>query len=90
MHLWLRFSPEASRFLVREQIIDSPERLRVLTKKNVNDICNVMRKPGIKNADGMPDRGRQISFIAQEILMLAVFLLHHWWKSTFDWEVRGL
>ena len=51
MYLWLGFSPEAARLLVREQGLDSPERLRVLTNKNVNDICNVVRKPGSKNAN---------------------------------------
>ena len=56
MYLWLRFSSEAARLLVREQGLDSPEMLRVITDKNVNDICNVMRKPGSKNANGMPDR----------------------------------
>ena len=42
MYLWLEFSPK---------------RLRVFTNKNVDDICNVMRKPGVKNADGTPDTG---------------------------------
>ena len=45
--------------------LDSPERLRV-TNKNVDDICNVLRKPGGKNADEMCHRGQQVSVIAQE------------------------
>ena len=44
MYLWLGFSSDAVRLLIREQGLHSPERLRVLTDKNVNDICNVMRK----------------------------------------------
>ena len=76
--------------LVREQGLDSPERLRALTDKNVNDICNVVRKPGSKNADGTPNRGQQVSVIAQENLKLAVFMFHHWWSCTFDWEVMGV
>ena len=60
MYLRLRFSPEAARLLVREQRLDSPERLRDLTNKNVDDICNVMRKPGSKNANGMLDRRQQV------------------------------
>ena len=64
--------------LVREQGLNSPDRLRVLTDKNVDDICNVVRKPGSKNADGTPDRGQQVSVIAQENLKLAAFLFLHW------------
>ena len=56
MNLWLTFSLEASRLLLRKQGLDCPKRLRVLTYKNVNDICNAMRMPGSKKADGTPDR----------------------------------
>ena len=49
---------------VREQGLDSPKRLNVLTNKNVNGICNVMRKPGGKNAIGMHNKVQQISVIA--------------------------
>ena len=90
MYLWLGFSPETARLLLREQGLDNPEKLRVLTDKNVDDICNVMRKTGSKNANGTPDRGQQVSVIAQENLKLAVFLFHHWWRCTFDWEVMGV
>ena len=38
----------------------------------------------------MPDRGQQISVIAQENLKLATFLFHHLWRCTFDWEVTGV
>ena len=47
----LRLSPKAARLLVREPRLDSSERLRVLIDKNVNDICNVVRKPGSKKAN---------------------------------------
>ena len=73
--------------LVREKRLDSPDRLRVLTKKNVDDICNVMRKPGGKNADGTPNRGQQVLIIAQENLKLAAILFHHRWRCTIDWEI---
>ena len=46
-----------------------------------------MRKPGGKNADGMPDRGQQVSMIAQDNLKLSAFLFHHRWTNTFDWTV---
>ena len=77
MYIWLGFSPKAAKLLVRGQGLDSLERLRVLTDKNVDDICNVVRKPGGKNANRMPNRGQQVSVIAQENLNLAVFLFHH-------------
>ena len=77
MYIQLGFTPKAAKLLIREQGLDSPERLQVLTDKNVDDICNVMRKPGGKNANGMPDRGQQVSIIAQKNLKLAVFLFHH-------------
>ena len=51
VYLQLGFSPEAAKLLVREQGLDSPERLRVLMDKNVDDICNIMRMPGGKNAN---------------------------------------
>ena len=84
------FSPKTTKLLVRDQGLDSPDRLRVLTDKNVNDICNVMRKPGSKNANGMPDRGQQVSVIDQENPKLAVFLFHHKWRCTLDWETTGV
>ena len=34
--------------------------------------------------------GQQVSVIAQENLKLAVFLSHHRWRCTFDWEVTGV
>ena len=66
IYFWLRFSSEAASLLVREHRLESPESLKVLTDENVDDICNVMRRPGGKNADDMHDRGQQISVIVQE------------------------
>ena len=51
-------SPKAARSLVREQGLDSPDWLIVLIDKNVDSVCNFIRKAGGKNADGMPDRGQ--------------------------------
>ena len=56
-YIWLGFRPKASKFLVREQGIDSTDRLRVLTNKNANE-----------NADGVPDKGQHVSVIAKEHL----------------------
>ena len=90
MYIWLGFSSDAAKLLIRDQGINSPERLRVLTDKNVFDNCNVVRKPGSKNANGMIDRGQQASVIAQENLKLAVFLFHHRWGCIIDWKVMGV
>ena len=49
-----------------------------------------MRKPGSKNADGTPNRGKQVSVIAYKNLKLAAFLFHHRCRCTFDWEVTGV
>ena len=38
----------------------------------------------------MPDRGQQVSVIAQENLKLAAFLFHHRWRYTFDWDIKGV
>ena len=73
--------------LIREQGLDCPERLRVLMNNNIDDNCNVMRKSGGKNDIGMPDRGQQVSAIAQKNLKLSVFLFHHRWRCTFNWDV---
>ena len=77
VYIWLGFSPEAAKLLIREQGLVSSESLRVFTSKNLHDICNVMKKPGGKNAEEMPNRGQQVSVMAQENLKLATFLFHH-------------
>ena len=33
------------------------------------------------------NREQQVSVVAHENLMLAIFLFHHQWRCTFDWEV---
>ena len=75
---------------IREQGLDSPDRMRFLTDKNVDDICNVVRKPGGKNADGMLDRDQQVTVIVQENLKLAAILFHYRWRCTIDWEITGV
>ena len=90
MYIWLGFSPKAAKLLIREQGQDNPNRLRVLTDKNVDDICNVVRKPGGKNANGTLGRRQQVSVIAQGSLKVAAFLFHHRWRCTFDWEIMGV
>ena len=93
MALWLQdtylrlgFSPKTARLLVREQRLVSPERQRVLT----DNIYNLVRKPGSKNANRMPKRGQQVLVIAQENLKLAAFIFFHRWRCTIDWEVMGV
>ena len=86
----LGLSLNAAKLLIREQGLDSSEQLRVLINKNVDDICNVVRKPGNKNADGTPNRGQQVAVIAQENLTLAIFVFHHRWRCTLDLEVTGV
>ena len=86
IYIWLGFSPKAAKLLVSKQGLDRHDRPRVLTDKSFDDICNVVRKPGGKNADGTPNRGQQVSMIAQENLKLAIFLFHHRWRCTLDWE----
>ena len=66
MYIWLEFSPKAAKLLIKKQGLDSHERLRVLIDKKVNYICNLVRNPGGKNADRMPNREQQVSVIAQE------------------------
>ena len=77
MYLQLGFRSEAATLLVREQELDSPERLRALIYKNIDNIYNVVRKSGSKNSGGMPTRGQQVSVITQENLKLAIFPFHH-------------
>ena len=87
MYTQLGFSPKVAKLLIRKPELDSHDRLQVLTDKNVNDICNIMRKTGGKNASGMPNIGQQVLVIAQENLKLAVFLFHHKWRCTLGWEI---
>ena len=90
MYIRLGLSLKAAMLLVGEQGLDSPERLIVLTDKNIDKICNVVRKLGSKNVDGTPNRGQQVSVIAQENLKLAAFLFHHRCRSTLDWKIMGV
>ena len=90
IYLKLGFSCEAARLLEGEQESHSPERLRVLIHKNVNDICNIVRKSGGKNADGMTNRWKQILAIAQENLMLVIFLFNDWLRCPFDMDITGV
>ena len=90
MYIWLGFSPKAAKLLIRQQGLDNHNRLRILTNKNVDDICNVVRKRGSKNANGTPKRGQQVSMIAQENPKLAAFLFHHQQRCTLDWEITGM
>ena len=76
MYIWLGFSYKADTLLIKEQGLDNPNRLRVLTNKNVDDICNFVRKPGGKNANRTWDRVHQVSVIAQENLNLAEVEMH--------------
>ena len=87
MYIRLGFSPEAAKLFIREHGLDIPDRLSILTDENFNDICNIVMKTGGKNANGTPDRGQQMSVIAQENLMLAAILFHHKWRCTFDWTI---
>ena len=49
-----------------------------------------MRKLGGKDANGMLDRGQQVSLIAKKTLKLTAFLFHCRWRCTFDWDVMGV
>ena len=89
IYLQLGFSPKAARLLIRVQGLDSFNRLRVLIDKNVDDICNVVMKLDSKNANGVPERGQQVSVIAQVHLKLAAFQFYHKWRCTSDWTVTG-
>ena len=40
MYTRLGFSPKAAKLLVGEQGLDNPDRLRVLTDKNVNEVVS--------------------------------------------------
>ena len=90
MYIWLGFSPKAAKLFIRKQGLNSSERLRVLTDKNINDICHVVRKSGSKNANETSDRGQQVSVIAQENLKLAIFIFHYRWRCNLDWEITGV
>ena len=58
MYIQLGFSPKAANWLIREHQLDHPERLRVFTDKNIDDICNIVSKQGGKNANEMPEGNR--------------------------------
>ena len=49
MYIQFEFSPKAAKLLIREQGLDSLEMLKVLTDKNIYDICNIRKNPGNKS-----------------------------------------
>ena len=55
-----------ARVLIHEPCLDSPDRLRVLMDKNVDDICSILRKPGDKSANGSPNKVYQICYDSGE------------------------
>ena len=87
MYIQLGLNPKVAKLIIREQGLNSPDRLRILTDKNNDGICNVVRKPDSKNIDQTPDRKQQISVIAQENPKLLGFLFYHRLRCTFDWEI---
>ena len=73
---------KTAKLLIREQGLDDSGKLRVLIKKNVNDICNVMRKSGGKNVEwNARQRATGISHVSRN-LKLAPFLFHHRRRCT--------
>ena len=66
MYLQIGFSPKSARLFTREKGLESTDKLRVLTDKDVNDICNVMRKPA--------NRGQHISVISQEMSSYSIIV----------------
>ena len=87
MFLQLRFWHHVTKLLVRIEGLVRQDRLHFHTDKNVDDVFNIIRKPGDKNTDVMLNRGQQDAVIAQKNLKLASFLFHHRCRCTFDWEV---
>ena len=77
MHVCLRFSPNAAKKQANEQGLNNSDHLQVFNNKNVNGICNVVRKPDSKNANKMFDRGQQVSVMAQKNLKLTALLFHY-------------
>ena len=58
MYLRLRFRCEEAHLLIRKQALE-PFRLKVLTNKNVDHICKVLRKQGKKNANDNHTEGNR-------------------------------
>ena len=61
MNLQLWLSPKAAQLLIREQGLDCSDQLHVLANKIVDDIFNIMRNFGNKNADEMLDGNKSQS-----------------------------
>ena len=55
MYLWLEHNPKAARLLIKRKALDSPD-MTSFHRQNVDDICNVARKPSGKNTNGVPDK----------------------------------
>ena len=60
MYSWFGFHPDLAKLLIREKDLDSPDRLQILTDKNVDDTCDVKREQGGKNANGMFNSGQHV------------------------------
>ena len=84
MFLQVGFSSETAQLPVKKKGLHSSDEMHVITHKIVDSICNVIRMPGSKNVNRLPDQEQQVSVIAQENLKQAVFLFNHRWRCTFD------
>ena len=70
------------------QGVDSIENLRLMTDNDVESLCAVIRRPGGTIADGqgnqVPNRGVNISILAEKKLKLAVYFVKHKKRCSED------
>lgn len=73
----LGFTQEAATDIRDVQQVNSLPEIGLLTDKDVENLCKIVRRPGGTNASGTVNPGNSVSLRAETNLKLAVYWYHH-------------
>ena len=71
------FTNEVSDYLVTDQSLDSLDEIALLTDKDIDNLCSVVRRPGGTIANNVPNPGLNVSVRAQINMKLLVYYTQH-------------
>ena len=75
---WIGFSAESDLVITDSQGIDCMEKLEVITDGEIDNLCNVIRRPGgINHITNIANLGLQVSLRSENNLKLTSFFLKH-------------
>ena len=71
------FTNEVSNYLVTDQSLDSLDEIALLTNKDIDNLCSVVRRPGGTIGNNVPNPGLNVSVRAQVNMKLLVYYTQH-------------